>query len=119
MIRMILCLIWLQSFGAFFCQAAEAVEYKGENLRDPFSSGDKPVAESALEISPADFKRPELILNGIIWVPGKPRAILNGKHVLTEGMIEGAKVIEIRKNEVKMKFNGQEWTLKPEGKGNR
>ena len=100
-----------------FLGTCSAVEYKGQNFRDPFGEVDSHGPRVEIQdpqTTPPEQTEPPVVLTGIIWVPGKPRAIINGKRVLTGGMIEGAKVIEIKKNEVRISFNGQEWTLRPE-----
>ncbi len=100
-----------------FLGTCSAVEYAGQNFRDPFSEvgsrGHRVQTQEPRAALPGPTE-PPVVLTGIIWVPGKPRAIINGKHVLTNGMIEGVKVIEIKKNEVRISLNDQEWTLRPE-----
>lgn len=102
----------LMAFGCGFVSTADAVQYTGDNSRDPFS---EPPALRRQETSMASAESkvsPQFTLNGIIWVPGKPRAIINGRRVMEGAEINGAKVVEIRRKEVTMLLNGQEMVLK-------
>ena len=92
-------------FGLLF--PAEAVQYTGASSRDPFSSPGGRVSQGLVQ----QALPTSLILNGIIWVPEKPRAIINGRRVTAGAEIDGAKVVEIRKKEVTILSNGQEVVL--------
>ena len=99
-----------------FCGPAWAVQYTGGNARDPFDIpvNYQPVANVQPE-APIVSENTSFVLTGIIWVPGKPRAIINERRVMEGNEIDGAKVLEIRKKDVKILLNGREVILKPEG----
>ena len=110
-------LVWVFAVSIFFQGSSWAVEYTGQDARDPFSSpgilsGSRPDSGgTAVSDSPETLP---LRLQGIIWVPKKPRAIINGRRVVEGAEINGAKVVEIRKKEVTILFNGREVILKPQ-----
>lgn len=96
-------------------QPVAAAQYTEQNSKDPFTV----VADHKSEgppsvVSTAPNEPPPLVLDGVIWVPEKPRAVINGKRLLVGDVIEDAKVLEIHKKDVKIKFNEQEFTLKPQ-----
>ena len=99
-----------------FCATAWAVQYAGGDARDPF---DLPLSfrqtTDAPVVAPIVSEDTSFVLTGIIWVPGKPRAIINERRVTEGSDIDGAKVLEIRKKEVRILLNGREVVLKPEG----
>lgn len=90
---------------------AHAARYTGDQFRDPFTelASSESVHEVILEkpLAPSEF-----IFGGIIWVPEKPRAIINGRRVFEGAEIDGAKVVEISRKEVTILLNGQEMILK-------
>lgn len=112
------------SFGSFATSASEAAppavaQYTEQSSKDPYtgvvddnSQGPQTVVSMAPSLPP-----PPLVLDGVIWVPEKPRAVINGKRLLVGDVIEEAKILEIQKKEVKMRFNEQEFTLKPQKRG--
>jgi hypothetical protein len=65
------------------------------------------------------FQRPEekkayqaeFILNGIMYLEGSPRAIINDAMVGIDDTVSGAKVIKIEKRYVVLQYNGAEITL--------
>ena len=93
---------------------AWGIEYTGQEGRDPFIGRlARPAVDSAASGSARDTNpdRPSFNLEGIIWVPEKPRALINGKRVTVGDEVDGVKVVEIKKKEVKILSNGQEITL--------
>ena len=101
-----------------FNESAGAVEYNAQDLRDPFGGVENIRVSSEASATIPSFAEPPITLDGIIWVPEKPRAVINGKRVLIGGMIGGAEVLEIRKKDIKVRYNEEEFTLKPQ-KGER
>ena len=100
-------------------QPTTVAQYTEQSSKDPYtgvadnnSQGPQTVVSTAPSLPP-----PPLVLDGVIWVPEKPRAVINGKRLLVGDVIESAKILEIHKKEVKMKFNEQEFTLKPQKRG--
>jgi len=64
----------------------------------------KPI-ETVFEVKP---QLPQLILNGIMYMEGSPRAIING-NVIEEGdSVSGAEVKKITRNNVVLKFKDTE-----------
>jgi type II secretory pathway component PulC len=55
---------------------------------------------------------PDLILNGIMYIREKPRAIINGNVVEVGESVGGAKVNAINEDRVLLNYNGVEITLK-------
>ena len=101
-------------FIFFMMAPAWGIEYTGQEGRDPFVSRlVRPTVDSAASGSARDTNsdRPSFSLEGIIWVPEKPRALINGKRVMVGSEVDGAKIVEIKKKEVKILSNGQEITL--------
>lgn len=54
---------------------------------------------------------PPLHLSGVLWDEAKPFAILNGKPLTVGGEIEGAQVVKIDMDGVKVRYNEREYTL--------
>lgn len=56
---------------------------------------------------------PTLILKGIVWDTDRPQAIINDQ-VLSQGdIIEGARIVSIRKSGINLVFQDVNFTLKP------
>ena len=72
-------------------------------------------AETAAEITPKLVETkpqlPELILNGIMYVAGIPRAIINNSMVEVGDDVSGAAIIKINRKNVILRFNGIDITL--------
>jgi hypothetical protein len=54
---------------------------------------------------------PPLRLSGVLWDDTKPIAILNGKPLAVGGEIDGARVVKIGLDGVKIRYNEREYTL--------
>ena len=54
---------------------------------------------------------PALTVSGIAWGGSYPRAIINGKIVKIGDTIEGAEILEIKKEGVVVSYKGQEFTI--------
>ena len=95
-------------FCLFFSNIAYAVEYTGQNLRDPFTEVNSQ--------SPDSGARPSsLVLGGILWSPKNPHAIVNGGLVSVGTKIGSALVVEISRESVKMKDGDREFLLERKG----
>jgi len=72
-----------------------------------------PVIEAMAKTSSSGIssRMPKLILNGIMYVEGNPRAIVNGYTVLEGDSVSGAVVKEIRKDSVVFNANDVEITI--------
>lgn len=99
--------------------AANAVSHQ-EILYKPIAQEKQPepkVEEPAIvEAKPISYLAakpdiPELFLNGIMYLPNRPQAIINSSVVEQGDVISGAKVVIINKNSVVLNFNDQEITL--------
>lgn len=55
---------------------------------------------------------PQLTLNGIVYDEERPYAIVNNKVLLKGEMIEGATLVEIKRDSVKFLFNDKELIIK-------
>lgn len=64
----------------------------------------KPV-DTVFEVKP---QLPQLILNGIMYMEGSPRAIINGNVVVEGDSVSGAEVRKITRNNVVLKFKDTE-----------
>lgn len=98
----------------FFCMALAcnellAVEYTGKKYKDPFGG-------TVVEVSAPVAPKPKdpLNLQGIVWNTKNPQVVINGKVLSIGNEIEGAKVMEITKGAVKMKYlnHDEEFILK-------
>lgn len=101
--------VFLQA--VFFLEVAQAAQYTGDGYRDPFT--ESPMLQRLPEAPQEELDAPvEIRLDGIIWVPEKPRAIINGRRVTEGAEVDGAKVVEILRKEVRIIFNGQNMVLR-------
>lgn len=90
----------------------EEVKYQPGTSTEELVSSTQIVEESdAQEAVILAGKPPSLSLTGIIWGYGRPAALINNRIVKEGDLIEGAEVLEIRQNEVKLNFGGQELSL--------
>lgn len=96
-------------FCLFFSSPAAAVEYTGKDLRDPFNKSGGDVFVQGPSASP-------LSLDGIIWSPKKPLALINGKLVGVGAKFNGVEVMEIGRENVRINVNGQALVLERKGK---
>lgn len=90
-------------------QVAEQIEYKSEDLPDPFR-------EEQLEISEkTQIKEskalPNLQIQGTVWGGSFPQAIVNNKVVRVGDKIEGVTIIDINKAGVTVLFDNQQYNL--------
>ena len=65
-------------------------------------------AQKTEEKKPAS---PEFVLNGIMYLEGSPRAIINDSMVEAGDMVNGARVVKIDKRNVLLEYNGVEMSL--------
>lgn len=83
------------------------IKQKKENLLSSFEA----------KIDPFYFKRdviyfPFLSLEGIIWDPSFPRAIINSNAYKTGDIVKGAKILKISRTEVLFEYMGKNFVLK-------
>lgn len=86
-----------------------AVEYTGRQFKDPFfyaalSEGEAP--DTGEQAAAA------MTVEGLLWNTNVPQAIVNGRVVQRGGKIGNAEVLDISKDGVKIRLNGNEFMLK-------
>jgi hypothetical protein len=81
--------------------------YNDHGKKDPFGPPKIDSVESDGEDVLAGIR-----LEGIIWDEDSPIAIINGKVVGVTDEINGAKIIQIKQNEVVLEVNGEKMPLK-------
>jgi len=95
--------------------------YTAENFRDPFANPIQP------EVSPdggesniivPELPPPDMKIQGIFWGGKFPQAIINDKVVKINEKIDGAQVIEITKDSVKILFGNKQFVLSAPAKDN-
>lgn len=90
------------------------VEYKAEGLRDPFQAylGEKKeVEKTGMVRSEAEVSPPSLTIQGIIWGAKFPQAIINNKVVKAGDTIEGARILDINKDGIKVFYENRQYDL--------
>lgn len=90
------------------------VEYKAGNFRDPFQIEiEEESAEPGKieEISEETYALSPLTVQGIIWGGRFPQAIVNNKVLKIGDTIEGALVIDIKKDEITLLYKGKQYKL--------
>ncbi|UCB57503.1 MAG: hypothetical protein JSV30_02670 [Candidatus Omnitrophota bacterium] len=94
------------------------VEYTGRGLRDPFESPFELFVP--LEEVPKEKKRApiagglaHLVVQGMIWDSKIPQAIINNTVVRPGEVIEGAEILDIRKEGVYVLYEGNQYILRP------
>lgn len=119
---------WQINTGKAEEQKKAAVEYKAENLRDPFMGylpkpkdlGTGPGKDREPVIAPPQIRPlPPLTIQGIIWGGKFPQAIINNKVVKTGDFIDEVKIIEINKEGITVSFDNRKYVLsvaEPEGR---
>ncbi len=99
------------------------LEYKAENLRDPFQKyfvipqptfGEIP--EESEEVSPEKSAEDEaaisaIKLQGLIWGGNIPQAIINESVVKAGDVVDNMQIIEINKDGVSVLFNNRVYNL--------
>lgn len=85
-------------------QGANKIEYKSEDLRDPF---EKEQPKGQIETS----LLPSLQVQGMVWGGSFPQAIINNKVVRIGDTVEGAQIINITKDSVTVFFGNRQYNL--------
>jgi len=85
----------------------EQFVYDSHGKKDPFA----PPKINVVEDTGADVLS-VIRLEGIIWDEDSPIAVINGKVVGVSDEVNGAKIIQIKQNEVILEINGQRTPLK-------
>ena len=94
-----------------------AVVYDADGLKDPFAPPkieEKKVLppETALEPKIIEIVRPpSLIIQGLVWGGSLPQAIINQTIVKVGDTLEGARIIDIKKDGVTITFKDQQFSF--------
>lgn len=104
-------IIALWSF-ALAAVPAHAVEYAADGLRDPF----RPLIGDNGPVSGPAVPAEGFTLQGILWSPASPQAIVNGQVVKPGDRVEGAEVAAIERRLVRLSIDGEERILTLEKK---
>jgi len=103
-----------------FCEEEkmDTEEMKDENVRDPFAAvlPQKEIVYNSTEVKPFEggVRLPDFSVQGLVWGVDKPQAIIDNKVLNVGDEIEGAKVIEITKEGVKINYMDKIFLIKPE-----
>ncbi len=94
------------------------VEYKADQLRDPFGTQDIEKEVAKEEVLPeeeySDEPLPELEVQGVVW-GNIPQAIINGQVVGLGDTVSGVRVQDIDKNCVTVIYGNKQHRLSPSG----
>jgi len=90
-------------------------EYDAGKEKDPF--GDAPEQSKESQGQDAQAATPTLLLpsmniQGLIWGGRFPQAIINGKVLRIGDVIEGAQIIEIKKEGIVLSYDNRNYTLR-------
>ena len=91
-------------------QEANKIEYKSEDLRDPFQE-EKIEIEEQPQVQIETKPLPSLQIQGIVWGGGFPQAIINNKVVRVGDTIEGVRITDINKSGVIVFFGNRQYNL--------
>jgi len=89
----------------------------GEKARKPAAvvpKSQEPIILPSLVFQPPEEKKPaaaKFVLNGIMYLEGNPRAIINDSMVEPGDMVDGAKVLKIERRNVVLQYNDSEITI--------
>lgn len=104
-----------------FCllRPAFAVEYLGNEFKDPFHHRDPMASAPARSVKSAETapKNNPLVIQGLVWNLKDPQAIINGKVVKIGDTLEDAQILDITKEGVKIRRQGREVFLSKKRKG--
>lgn len=106
-------------------KATETVEFTGTEYRDPFELPPGlrlPVAPPVSEVEPmpeAEIELSGIIIQGIVWGPKRPQAIINGE-VYEKGEVVGeVKIIDIDKDGVTLLYKDRVILVQPKVEGRK
>ncbi len=98
--------------------AQAAVNYTSRTLRDPFKSPFEMqaipvVVEAELTAPTAEYGLSHLNVQGMVWGSKMPQAIINNQIVRIGEVIDGAEVLEIRREGVYVLYEGRQYIVRP------
>jgi len=91
-------------------QEENKIEYKSEDLRNPFEEEKIETKEEPPEEKEAE-PLPALRVQGIVWGGSVPQAIINDKVVRVGDTIEGVRITDINKSGVSVFFGNRQHNL--------
>jgi type II secretory pathway component PulC len=100
----------LESTAPGVSPGANKIEYKSEDLGDPFQEEKIEIKEEP-EVQTEAMPLPSLQIQGIVWGGGFPQAIINNKVVRAGDAIEGARIADINKSGVTVFFENRQYNL--------
>lgn len=93
-------------------ESRQEVSYKADGIDEHAGNVGDSIKNSIPTTNFMIGRMPELVLNGIMYLDGGPRAIINGSMVEAGDMVSGAKVTSITRDTVVLSYNSGEITLK-------
>lgn len=99
-------------------RARAAVSYTSRGLRDPFKSpfemqGIPVVAEAEPTAPTVEYGLSHLNVQGMVWGSKMPQAIINNQIVRIGEIIDGAEILEIRREGVYVLYEGKQYIVRP------
>lgn len=90
------------------------VEYTSQDLRDPFKNPFEMIemVEEPTEKPPIGYGLTHLQVQGMVWGSKMPQAIINNTVVKVGGVIEGAEILDIRREGVYVLYEGRQYILR-------
>ena len=90
----------------------KTVEYTSRDLRDPFKSPFE-MAKGELPESTMGAGLSHLKVQGMVWNSVMPQAIINNTVIKIGELIEGAEILDIRKEGIYVLYEGRLYILRP------
>jgi len=95
-----------------------SVQYTARGLRDPFKSPFEmqvtPVVEERRPEQPSiEYGLSHLTVQGMVWGSDNPQAIINNKVTRIGEIIDGAEILEIRREGVYVLYEGRQYIVRP------
>lgn len=90
---------------------AKKVEYTSQDGRDPFQSPFE--MEGGLATTTGRVDVSNLEVQGMVWGSTNPQAIINNTVVKIGEAVDGAQVLDIRKEGVYILYGGKQYILRP------
>ena len=115
MIRVKRVFLFLSLFGMLVSTSPFSyaeLKYNGNSFRDPF------FLDKANESDSSTGPSESLKLGGLMHDSKNAKAVINGKMVQVGSKVDGAEIIAIDKDGVKVRQNGKEIMLYPKGRKN-
>ena len=90
------------------------VEYTSQDLRDPFRSPFEmeKVLDKGAGVAP-EAGLSHLQVQGMVWSSKMPQAIINDTVVRIGEVIDGAEILDIRKEGIYMLYQGRQYIIRP------